>query len=130
MVTAHFKKGGYEQAIYPSTQKTQQNHRHCLWTLWYRALLLTRKLISHYSPERHRLMELDNAYTHIYQCPTNDEQVTYNQTMQTHGVCHVCGHQDQGTMTHARKISGQWSRPTYYEWLLGKRKEFVPKVTK
>lgn len=71
-------------------------------------------------------MRLDANYSSIYRCPETDAQLTRQQVMYSRGVCPVCGHDNDSTITHYRLEVGRWKRPNVLEWLLGQRTRWVP----
>ena len=66
-------------------------------------------------------------WTFIYVCPNTGEQMTRNQVMYSGGVCPLCGHNSRGTITHYKKVIGKWTEVSWWEALLGKRREFIRK---
>lgn len=74
-------------------------------------------------------MKLDSSYSFIYRCPKTGERVSSSQRAYSNGVCHLCGHDEKSTFTHAEKVVGKWDRPNLLEWLQGDRKTFIPRMS-
>lgn len=71
-------------------------------------------------------MQTDIHYSVIYVCPKTDDSVTYSSMMNSHGVCCICGHDSNSTITHANKIVGKWQTPSFYECVFqGKTSKFI-----
>lgn len=70
-------------------------------------------------------MRFDDKYSHIYQCPITKSRVTFNSHMDRDGVCSECGHDSGSTITHAVKVVGKWSYPSFVERINGRKAEFI-----
>lgn len=64
-------------------------------------------------------------YESRFFCPKTLVPVSTHDKFYSHGVCHVCGHHERGTITHAITQVGYWNRPTLSGWLSGERKQWV-----
>lgn len=73
-------------------------------------------------------MKLDRDYSHIKVCPNTKEILTTDEYKYSYGVCPKCGHNDNSTFTHKEVVTGKWLRPTLWEWVRGKRAEFIQEV--
>ena len=72
-------------------------------------------------------MKTDTEYTYITACPKTGVVLTTKQRQNSGGVCPLCGHDNDSSFTHRKKIVGRWKRPSIVEWLKGERKEFLRK---
>lgn len=72
-------------------------------------------------------MKTDTEYTYITACPKTGDVLTTKQRQNSGGVCPLCGHDNDSSFTHRKKIVGRWKRPSIVEWLKGERKEFLRK---
>jgi hypothetical protein len=60
----------------------------------------------------------------IYRCPKTNEQLSYDETMDSRGICPRCGSIDGFSITHRKIVSGHWWMPTFWERLKGIKPEF------
>lgn len=70
-------------------------------------------------------MKLEEHFSSLLVCPVEGGRVTSAEQMYRSGVCHRCGHVSGGTVTHATRVSGKWSRPNLLERLRGRKSVFL-----
>lgn len=73
-------------------------------------------------------MKLDAIFSCIFVCPVTKEVISERKHYYNYGICPSCGDvNSSGTITHAKKQSGKWNRPSLFERILGKKTEWVQK---
>ena len=73
-------------------------------------------------------MKLDEKYSYITVCPTTGEELSDNQRHNSGSVCPHCGHDNDGSFTHRKKVVGRWNRPSLLERLKSIKPEFLRKA--
>jgi len=71
-------------------------------------------------------MKEDKDFSGIRRCPVTNEDLTYVETMWRFGICPRCGDDSNSTITHYKTVVGKWSRPSFFEQLMGKQPVFIP----
>lgn len=66
-------------------------------------------------------------WTFIRVCPKTGVELSWRQTDYSEGVCPACGYVSTGTFTHYTKVVGKWTKVSLWEYLCGKRSEFIRK---
>ena len=74
------------------------------------------------------VMRMDEDYSYISVCPVKLEQLSKEEIYYSGGVCPICGHDDNSTITHERKVVGKWARKdTLKEYIQRAKPIFYPK---
>jgi len=73
-------------------------------------------------------MKTDTTYSMINVCPKTQTQMSSADTNDSNGVCPYCGHINDYSFTHSKKVAGRWNRPSFRErWIQGAKAEFIRK---
>lgn len=64
---------------------------------------------------------MDEDYSFVYTCPTTGKQLSVDEYHYSKGVCPRCGHVDNSTCTHHKKVVGKWERPSLFERIFEKK---------